>query len=525
MRVCPALAILKENAMKEFLAQFADSIQCALGCFDRLLFKGYLPISYPASMERWLASRGILLKDFKRFVTTQSDRLKLHAQRLAAKAGRPYQYLSRPLRKDDEARRLAQRDGLTEGLICVFAILEQAQSFQLRYGEGKPRLVSTQPRCLCLYFYYLDRDFGLLHVRLQTWFPFTVQIYVNGHSWLERQLTRRRLGFTACDNAFTSLADPVRAQKLADKLPGLNWPRLLAVFARRVNPLLGDLLDGMTYYWVTDQAEYATDILFRDAATLARLYPQWLEHATLRFSAEDVMTFLGRKLTGQFAGELRSETKRRWPGARVKHRLKANWIKMYNKFALVLRIETVINDPTEFRIRRPGIRHGQEVVDWFPMAKRVSNLRRYAAIGRAANARYLAALRAASDPARAYRQLEVLCRPVQRDGRRHRALNPLSRRDALVFQAVLRGEHHLRGFRAAALARALGWPPITDPAERPRRSARLNRSLRLLRAHELIAKIPHSRRWRVTAVGVTRMSALLHLQTQPLPVAQLKMAA
>ena len=115
-------------------------------------------------------------------------------------------------------------------------------------------------------------------------------------------------------------------------IPGLNWPRLLSVFARRVNPLLGDpslrsgqaLLGGVTYYWGTDQAEYATDILFRDAATLARLYPQWLEHATLRFSAEDVMTFLGRKLTGQFAGELRSVTKRRWPGARVKHRLKAN---------------------------------------------------------------------------------------------------------------------------------------------------------------------------------------------------------
>lgn len=511
--------------MKQFLTQFTDSIHCSLSCFDRLLFKGYLPISHPASMERWLASRGILLKDFKSFVTTQSDRLKAHAQQLAAKAGRPYQYLSRPIRKDDEARQIATRDGLTEGLICVFAILEQAQSFQLRYGEERPRLVSTQPRCLCLYFYYLDRDFGLLHIRLQTWFPFTVQIYVNGHSWLERQLTRHRLAYTAQDNAFTTLTDPVRAQKLADKLPTLNWPRRLALFARRVNPLLSDPLGGMTYYWVTDQAEYATDLLFRDAATLARLYPQWLEHATLRFSAEDVMTFLGRKLTGQFAGELRSVTNRRWPGARVKHRLKANWLKMYDKFGCVLRIETVINDPTEFRVRRKGLRHGQEVVGWFPMAKRVSNLPRYAAIGRTANARYLAALSAASDPARAYRQLEELCRPVQRDGRRHRALNPLSRRDSETFRAVLRGEHHLRGFRAANLAHSLGWSPAADPGERQRRSARLNRSLRLLWAHELIAKIPRSRRWRVTAVGVTRMSAILHLQTQPLPAAAQKLAA
>jgi len=511
--------------MKQFLAQMANSIQGTLGCFDRLLFNGYLPISHPASMERWLTSRGLLLKNFKGFVATQSDRLKLHAQQLAAKAGRPYQYLSRPIRKDDEAHRLAQRDGLTEGLVCVFAILEQAQSFQLRYGTDRPHLVSTQPRCLCLYFYYLDCDFGLMHIRLQTWFPFTVQVYVNGHSWLERQLTRRGLGFTACDNAFTSLADPVRTQQLADKLPALNWPRLLSVFARRINPLLADLLQVMTCYWVTDQAEYATDILFRDAATLARLYPPWLEHATLRFSAEDVMTFLGRKLTGHFAGELRSLTHRRWPGARVKHRMKANWIKMDDKFGCVLRIETVINDPTEFRVRRKGIRHGQEVVGWFPMAKRVSNLRRYAAISRAANARYLTALSAASDPACVYRQLEVLCRPVQRDGRRHRALNPLSRRDSIGFQAVLRGEHHLRGFRAADIARALQWPAAVEAAQRQRRSARLNRTLRLLRSHGLIAKIPHSHRWRVTATGVTHMSAILHLQAQPLPGSELKLAA
>lgn len=525
MRVCRALAILKENAMQQFLTQFADSIHGSLGCFDRLLFKGDRPISYPASMERWLASQAILLKDFKSFVTTQSDRLKAQAQQRAAQAGRPYQYLARPIRKDDAARQIAQRDGVTQGLSGGFAILEQAQSFPLRYGAGRPRLGSTQPRCLCLYFYYLDRDCGLMHVRLQTWFPFTVQIYVNGHSWLEHQLQRRHLGCTACDHACTSLAEPARTQQLADKLPSLNWPRILAVFARRVNPLLADLLGGMTDDGVTDQAEYATDILFRDAATLARLDPQWLEHATLRFSAEDVMSFLGRKLTGPFTGALRSVTKRRWPGARVKHRMKANWIKMYDKFGCVLRIETVINDPTEFRVRRQGLRQGQAVLDWFPMAKRVSNLRRYAALSRATNARYLAALSAASDPAVAYRQLEELCRPVQRDGRRHRARNPLSRRDSASCQAVLRGEHHLRGFRAAAVARDLGWPPTNDPAERQRRSARLNRSLRLLRAHGLIAKIPHSRRWRVTVVGVTRMSAILHLQTQPLPVTKLKMAA
>ena len=511
--------------MKLFLAKFADSILCVLGCFDRLLFKGYLPISNPTSMERWLDSRGILLKDFKRFVTTQSDKVCLHAKTYAQKAGRPYLYLRRPLRKDDEARRLAEQDHLTEGLICVFAIVEQAQSFQLRYGEGRPRLVSTQPRCLCLYFYFLDRDFGLMHVRLQTWFPFTLQIYVNGHSWLARQMDRRGLRYQAADNAFTSLADPARAQKLADQLLTRNWPRLLGVFARRVNPLLADLLRDFQYYWVTDQAEYATDILFRDCASLARLYPRMLEHATLHFSAEDVLTFLGRKLHGQFAGEVRNECKRRWPGARVKHRMKRNWIKMYDKFGCVLRIETVINDPHEFRVRRRGIRAGEVVIGWFPMAKRVSNLRRYAAISHAANARYLEALTAVDDPAHCYDRLSELCRSVQRDGRRYRALNPLSRRDSDTFTAVLRGEHLVRGFRAAEVGRVLGWPEASDERARKRRSARLNRLLRLLRAHGLIAHIPRTRRYRVTVTGFTYMSATVHLNRQPMTTVERTLAA
>jgi hypothetical protein len=237
MQVHPTRAITtEESAMKHFLAKFADSILCVLGCFDRLLFKGYLPIAHPTSMEHWLDSQGILLKDFKRVGITQSDMVGLHATSYAQKAARLYLYLRRPPRKDDEARRIAEQDGIREGLICVFAIVEQAQSFQLRYGEGRPRLICSQPRGLCLYFYFLDRDFGLMHVRLQTWFPFTIQIYVNGHSWLARQLDRRGLRYQAADNAFTSLADPARTQKLADKLLPRNWPRILSVFARRVNP-------------------------------------------------------------------------------------------------------------------------------------------------------------------------------------------------------------------------------------------------------------------------------------------------
>jgi len=95
-----------------------------------------------------------------------------------------------------------------------------------------------------------------------------------------------------------------------------------SVIARRVNPLLKDVLAGMEYYWVMDQAEYATDVMFRDAEALKAPYEELLKHATLCFSAEDVLIFLGRKMHGRFEGEVLTDMKKkRFPGARVKHRM------------------------------------------------------------------------------------------------------------------------------------------------------------------------------------------------------------
>ena len=99
-------------------------------------------------------------------------------------AGRPVIYLQKRIRKEDRARRLAAKDGVTEGPICVFSTQETCLSFKIAYGKGRPRLRRSYPRCLVLYFYYLDPDFGLLHIRLPTWFPFTLQVYVNGHEYV-----------------------------------------------------------------------------------------------------------------------------------------------------------------------------------------------------------------------------------------------------------------------------------------------------------------------------------------------------
>lgn len=515
--------------MRQFITNHADKIAGTICCFDRILFKGHLPLGWPGAMERLLAGEGVLIKDFGRFVNQQSEQIKQHARAMAQRCGRPYIHLSGPIRKDDHVQKIVQRDKITDGLVCVLAAVEACSSFKLAYGEGKPRLASARRKCLCLYFYFIDRQFGLMHVRIASWFPFMVQVCLNGHEWLARKLSRSGIGYRQADNAFLSIDDPRRAQRLADRLIRTKWPRVLDAFARRVNPLLNTLLKGMNYYWVTQQAEYATDVMFKAPAALAGLYDALLKHATARFSAEDVMTFLGRKLTGHFAGDVGTDYKTRWPGVRVRHRMKQNGIKMYNKQGSVLRIETTINRPQEFKVRRrrqcrDRSPRGKRPLGWFPLRKGVADFWRYAEIGRAVNARYLDALAVVHDPAPARQEIHALAEPVRHRERPYRGFNPAAREDIQLFTAVMRGEHVLQGLANRDICAKL-FPSPADPPESRRRRARVSRLLKRLHVHGLIAKIPHTRRWRVTSKGHALMNTLLIVHDECYPAVLHQQAA
>jgi hypothetical protein len=512
--------------VKEFIARHRDKIVGVLSCFDRLIFRGHLSeVAFPGGVEQFLRRHGLLFKDFKPFVLRQAERIKARALALARERKRPYLYLERRGRKEKLAREIARRDGITQGLIAVFATVEPCQTFRLVPGPERPRLAFARRKCLFLYYYFIDPQFGFMHVRIQTWFPFQIQVYLNGHDWLARKLDRHRIGYRKEENAFRWIADFARAQGMADQMVHQNWRRVLHALAHRVNPLLQDLFPGEPYYWVTDQSEYATDVVFRDPAALQTLYPKLIRHALLSLSAEDVLTFLGKKgLHASFTGEVCTELKGRLPGARVKHRVKENWIKMYDKHGYILRIETVINRPYEFKVRRRGLRHGEPILGWFPMCKRVTNLYRYREVSCTANFRYLQALSVVDDPAAAYRSLHRTCEPVQVHGRPERGLNPLANQDLRLFAAVLRGEHAIQGFRNRDV-RAQLHPPTSDPQDFRKQSARVSRLFRRLHAHGLIAKIPRTRRWRSTATGSAVMSTAIRLHDEYFPEHHLRRAS
>jgi hypothetical protein len=510
--------------MDRFIMHHRDKIVGTLSCFDRVIFKGHLPISHPTGMENWMSWLGLKLIEFKQIALEVAERLKTHAQAVAQRAGRSYRYLAGPVRKEQLAREIARRERINRGLICVFGTVEPVLAFRLAYGDGRPCVRSDWRKCLVHYFYLFDPDFGFMHVRRPTWFPVTLQVYVNGHEWLARQMGRLRLVFDRSDNAFLRIARPERAQRLAHGFARLDWPAILNRFARRFNPLFADLFAMLDYYWVTDQAEYATDIMFRNRATLEALYPALVRHAASTFSAEDVMRFLGKKLDPRFEGEVVSDLKRRPEGVRIKHRVKRNSIKMYDSHGRVLRVETVINQPREFKVRRVTRFRGEVRARWSPMPKSVAFLDRYERISRAANARYLEGLSGVPDPTAARKALDRMATPIRRATRRHRGFNPADPEDARLFAAVLRGEHVIAGFRNRHIREAL-FGVTDDPVLARRHAARVTRLFNRLHAHGYIAKIPRTRRWRVTDLGRAAMSAVIDVRENAFPTAFSKAAA
>lgn len=435
--------------MKRFVNQYSELVTGMISCFDRILFKGYLPLGWGDSMEGLLARQGLRIKDFGNFVQKQSRRVAEHAQQLAEKSGRPFIYLNGPHRKEALAQGMIEAEGLQEGLVCVMRAVEPCQSFKVVPGEGRPRLMAARRKCLCFYFYFLDPKLGLLHVRIQSWFPLVVQVCLNGHDILARKLDKHGIAHHKEDNAFTWIEDTRRAQRFADRLVKMNWPRILASFARRVNPLLKDLLAGMDYYWVTDQGEYATDVMFKSPAALKPLYDKLVK-------------------------------------------------------------------PREFKVRRQGVRNGREVTDWFPLCKGVANLFRYAEICRSTNRRYLDALATVEPPVEAMRDCRHLARSKRRNGRPHRGFNPIAEDDLRLFAAIFRGEHALQGMRNQDIRRQLFGE--TAKADLRRRQAnKVRRLFRRLHVHGLLAKIPRTRRWRLTARGTLLTSVFLQYHYDKYP--------
>jgi hypothetical protein len=270
-------------------------------------------------------------------------------------------------------------------------------------------------------------------------------------------------------------------------------------------------------YWTAYQTEWAMDLMFPSPAHLAAIYPALTRASIALFGARDVMRFLGQPPHWHLQGEVTSSFKHRVEGVRVKHSVKSNSVKVYDKHGTILRIETTVNDPTPFKVLRTKMTDPEGPRSRLALRKTVADLYLRSQVSQAVNTRYANALASIDVDDSVAALLDPVCQPAYRRKRRFRALRPFSHNDLALLRAISRGELTLSGFRNRDL-RAILYPDQLDPQDQRRLSGRVSRLLALLRAHRLIRRLPNSHRYVVTTKGRSVASAVLAIQSSQVKV-------
>ena len=308
--------------------------------------------------------------------------------------------------KDELARQVAAQQGVKSGPVCAISALEPSPTFEHR---GTHIIRRIRP-CGVLYQYQIHPAVGWMYARIQTWFPFNIQVGLNGREWLARQMDKEGLKYRQQGNCFVWIEDYPHAQELLNRQLETHWAQLLDGMASQLNPVHENLFQRYSagYYWTCYQSEWATDIVFREANFLKRLMPLLVRHGMLSYSSADVMRYFGRRVNqsglipAHFSGTLETDLKRRQQGERVKYRMNGNSAKFYDKayreFGSVLRgAETTINTVEDFRAYRPKEGGSEQDLQWRPLRRGIADLHRRAEVSQKANERLLNALAQVDD--------------------------------------------------------------------------------------------------------------------------------
>jgi hypothetical protein len=509
--------------MQSFIDKHKNNIIGVLSGWDRIVFRGTLRlVANLAGMNQYLSYLGILMKDFKQYALEKTAQLIQASVAKAEQAGRPNVYLhSSRTNKEQVALDIAARDGVKEGLICILRTIEPCMTYQLhRNRQAKTLdLELFQGKCMHLYHYWYDAYFGFMGARIQTWFPFAIQMWMNGREWLARRMDQEHVAYRRCDNCFPWIADFPRAQDVMDQLHSTDWCQQFGRIARFLNPAHETMFAGfpLHYYWTSHETEWATDIAFADPQALARIYPQLVRGSIIAFGSRDILRFLGNRPDRRSHDDRTSSYRDRPEGIRIKHQAHANSVKTYDKAGSILRTECTINNARAFRVYRQSERDPDGPKKTLPMSKGIVDLYARSQLSQQVNDRYLEALAQLDTSERVQEVVSPICRRHTSKGKSIRAIRPWSVPDQQLLAAVaacgLAGD-----FRNRDIASRL-YP--NRPAKEV--SAKVTYLLRLLREHKIIRRLPKTRKYRLTPNGA-KIIATISL-TQNATTEQLNKAA
>jgi hypothetical protein len=506
--------------MRKLIERFSSLVKGSITGFDRIVFKGFiLPLMVAKGAMNFCRSNGILNKDYKKWMMQQTACL-VETMDQYAKENCGKGIIAIPtwrIRKENLAHQRQQDERIKNGLIGVWSCLESASSYRAHYcgKTGYPQLQNYRTRCKHLYFYFDHHEFGFMNIRLQTWFPYHIQICLNGRQWLRRCLEKEQIDFTARANKFLHISDYQTAQYLLDAQLDMRFANLLNGFLPTVFPMMDQILGPyLSYYWTMWQSEWATDLIFTSPKDLNPIMNCLLRHAHMTATGTRVLRYLDRPLT--LSGRPYARSKEQVitgltdfnDGIRLRHWVDNNSVKVYTE-QNVLRVETTINDPGKFRV----FRHKQGQSCDKPksrqaLRKGVADIQLRAIVSQEVNDRFMDDLSTFSDDAPAREIIVQVTRRLTQNGRRYRAIDPTGK-DRQLLQLIADPAFRISGLTNKMLRQNLKNTPMANGFTDKQLSAKISRYFRLLRAHGIIRKLPRQNRYQLTLKGV-KLSNLIN---------------
>ena len=474
--------------------KYAESLDGVLGCYDRIVITGSLAeLCYAKGMTRYLYAHDTRIFDYAHWAEPLRAEIRANAEAVAQAANLTIEYISKKnFRKEDRIQAILAERGSQPGLVHIFSAMEPCTSYRPWHDKatGHTYLKPDSGKCLHYSFYFIDAELGLCYLRAPTWCPFRLQFYCNGHARLAAQLADQSTAYEVLDNAFGHIADYARANQLAAQWDCAWLCRKLDAWASQYCPIVDTL--HLSYYWSLMQVEYALDLVFKTPATLSAFYPHLLETLIHAVKPQDIATFLGKKLHGNYQGEVGNKLNTRILGTRIKHHMGPASIKMYDKSGRILRIEVTVNDVTFLQQHREVVhRNGEHETKWAPMQKTICSLAPLRELLAAATQRYLKFLSDIETPEVGVQALNLLTQTQVAQNHRYQGFNLLAEEDASLFRLLLHGEFTIAGFTNKALRQ---WLP-------DKTSAQVSHLLKRLRVHQLIKKVGQRYKYYLTDFG------------------------
>ena len=480
-----------EKLLSERYEQELDGV---LSCYDRIVITGNVQqLCYAQGMTHFLYQKGIRIFDYAKFAEPLRERIRANTEKVAQANELQIEFIrKKDFRKEARIQEILKARGEQPGLVHIFGAMEGCSSYRPWHDKttGKNFVKSDSGKCMTYYFYFMDKELGLCYLRVPTWCPFRLQFYCNGHAWLASKLREKKIAFDVVDNAFAHIADYEAANQLANEFEIEHLHQRLDAFAQLYCPVVSEL--NLSYHWSIMQAEYATDLVFKSQKTLQAFYAPLLETLTHAVKPADIATFFGRKLNGNYQGEMGNRFNKRWLGTRIKHQMGPVSIKMYDKFNLILRIETTVNNVSFFKHYREVLhRTGGSSMKWAPMKKTIYSLPALQEVLNDANQRYLKLISSFATPEVGIEKLHQLAETKTFNDHRYKGFNLFSEEDACLFRSLLQGELVISGFTNKQLR-------LYFPAKSANQMTRL---LNRLRSHGLIKKVGKRYKYYLTDLG------------------------